>query len=779
LFSTLNVDLGTTPTFKDLPLEILGNHIFKFFDFEYWLKSFVVVSKYWQLAAVQSTVDKQLRVRKVGIVGIVKQYKVSTLIVKFSPHLPELVTLIKASPRVRSVKLKREVYNLRETAEPSLIAKYSCSNVSTLYISASQLHLLRFFPNATRVCLSTSHTYYSQNFTSHSVLELALPETTYKLPERLANIKGRFPALQIIHFLLVDKEEHQSEEEVRAELSATANELGVSLEYSCHFDSNSPIVLDTYDGHFNNFGRTAFIHALAFENGMQKVFQQFPALTLEYEQDFIHRKPQFVFPHMKANRDGPKHLLDINWNNYIEHLPLCFEKNILPPAGVVSYQLNCLNDYKAAIQIIKLHQGIEITNLLKKATSLVQVSIDLGVEIFQKLIDEESVLYERICSEDVKYEDLTPIRDLFTKKVLKYTYKHLLRELSHLNETKWQYLIQIDSWLHPNSRPSTNQEGIGIQYLSDESQAKHFACLLEDNLYDQLEAEAQIASKQLNQVFHEGTSLLGYCSNDTTEIVNRFALDVNQPDKNGITPIIHAISRGDQQQLEELLQLGADPNFACNTSLPLHYSLQNNSGMEVISTLVLFGADVNRKDYDSKGRSVWPITLAGACPNAYQMVKFLLAQGADPMVIDIAGNTLLHMLLREDFCLETAPLIDSLKLLALHVDINKKNNLGESVLHRAVSGTFIKVIVETLVKCGADVNLPDAKGRTPLLLAICYGASLGAFKALLATNKVDIKAKTNKGQSFVSLFLQHSKPSAFMKGKQTTSDTILLTKSSR
>jgi ankyrin repeat protein len=120
-----------------------------------------------------------------------------------------------------------------------------------------------------------------------------------------------------------------------------------------------------------------------------------------------------------------------------------------------------------------------------------------------------------------------------------------------------------------------------------------------------------------------------------------------------------------------------------------------------------------------------------------------------------------------------------LKLLALHVDINKKNNIGESVLHRAISGTFIKVIVETLVKCGADVNLPDAKDRTPLLLAIRHGAPLDTFKALLATNKVDIKAKTNKGQSFVPLFFRHASASAFMKGKQTTSDTALLTKSSR
>lgn len=145
--------------------------------------------------------------------------------------------------------------------------------------------------------------------------------------------------------------------------------------------------------------------------------------------------------------------------------------------------------------------------------------------------------------------------------------------------------------------------------------------------------------------------------------------------------------------------------------------------------------------------TAWPITSALA--RSFETMRFLLHLGADPTVIDEAGNTLLHLLFHDKLNISPDNFMDLLQLLATQININQKNQLGEAVLHRAISRNVIKPIHEAVINCGADVNLPDAHGRTPLQLACETDAAAGAFKALLATNKVDIKARSKDGESFV------------------------------
>lgn len=594
-------------TIQDLPPEILGNHIFKFFDFTYWLKSFVTVSKYWQLAAVQSTVDKQLRIRK--IVGTawctISRYRVSTLIFKRHVHLSEVATLINASPRIRSVK-----FNCAPVAYEFLPAtKFSFNNVSTLFLPASELRLLRFFPNVTQVCFSGSYQ-NNPNVSASSVQELALPETSpTKIKKLLEDIKITFPAVHTIYFMindrLINEAERKTEEEIKEELEAISTDLGISLVYGCTLVGKETIgglPNISYEDYFNCIGRTAFCNSLDSLERLHEVLKKFPTLTVEYEQDFITRERQFVFPRIKSKSGRLADLSHVDWERCNkEILKTCYEKNMLPPRGLIWYHMEQKN-YKA-ILTLKSFLGVDHTQmLLAQAPSLVQLSNDLGAETFKQIITEDS-LRTRIDNDDFSYEDLTPIKDQLSDEIVKYMYKWLLRELrSDIDNSKWQYLVQFDSWLHPaTSRQIDNQPCIGVQYLSDEAQAKHFKALLKYRTFEEVVAEFQNISKPFDQLFHKGNSLLLKYTRNLTQVVQKFNVDVNQPDMNGITPLIHAIGKGDERQVLELLQLGADPNFAGNSLLPLNYCLLNNAGysIEIINALVAYGADINRRDYDS------------------------------------------------------------------------------------------------------------------------------------------------------------------------------------
>ncbi|MGH7176332.1 MAG: ankyrin repeat domain-containing protein [Tepidisphaeraceae bacterium] len=60
------------------------------------------------------------------------------------------------------------------------------------------------------------------------------------------------------------------------------------------------------------------------------------------------------------------------------------------------------------------------------------------------------------------------------------------------------------------------------------------------------------------------------------------------------------------------------------------------------------------------------------------------------------------------------------QVLARGVEVNRLNDAGVSVLHRAVAGrrTDSGLLVSLLIENGADVNRPDRFGSTPLAYAV-------------------------------------------------------------
>jgi ankyrin repeat protein len=77
-------------------------------------------------------------------------------------------------------------------------------------------------------------------------------------------------------------------------------------------------------------------------------------------------------------------------------------------------------------------------------------------------------------------------------------------------------------------------------------------------------------------------------------------------------------------------------------------------------------------------------------------------------------------------------------------DVNARNNLGETVLHKAVIN-HRSDIIRILLDAGADVNIKDQWGKTPLFLA-AYNGSIESV-ALLLDKGPDVNAKDNHGKT--------------------------------
>lgn len=187
-------------------------------------------------------------------------------------------------------------------------------------------------------------------------------------------------------------------------------------------------------------------------------------------------------------------------------------------------------------------------------------------------------------------------------------------------------------------------------------------------------------------------------------------LDINQPDRNGYTPLTWASivgGRGNLEFIKILIQAGANlnvPDPQMSMSSPLHFALANDHN-EIAQLLIREGADVNQPNQygdtplHSAARRLRVIPL-----------KAILRAGANVDQMNRGGSTPLHLAASGGFTENVRHLIEA------GADVNKPADLGRTPLFlAAVSGE--EAIVEMLIQAGADVNRADKHNRTPLQVA--------------------------------------------------------------
>ena len=169
--------------------------------------------------------------------------------------------------------------------------------------------------------------------------------------------------------------------------------------------------------------------------------------------------------------------------------------------------------------------------------------------------------------------------------------------------------------------------------------------------------------------------ILGLLAKDLRMELEGSTSEINALDSQGRSPLSWAAARGDSQRVKMLLEYGANSNLPDRqNNSPLHYSKS-----ATCSELLLgHGADV-------LSRNCWGATaLHTVCRGNgdLSLLSFLLSSGADPNLRDHEGQTPLH-------------------------DAALKSNTA---------------CTDRLIAHGADVNVINASGDSPLRFALMFNA---------------------------------------------------------
>ena len=228
--------------------------------------------------------------------------------------------------------------------------------------------------------------------------------------------------------------------------------------------------------------------------------------------------------------------------------------------------------------------------------------------------------------------------------------------------------------------------------------------------------------------------------------------DPNVANREGITPLMFAATKtgpDDNQadMLNLLLQHGAQVNAADRKGRAalMYAALQ---GREPETIVALLKADANINQRDKAGRTA--LLLASDMGNA-NIVRALLDNGADLQARDHKGMTALMHAANWALRMESAgpdnmgqavPL-----LLTRGMDVNTRDNAGRTALFLTTFNAQSDDTLKELIKVGANVNIGDKHGITPLMWAAYYrskdqitalqaaGARVGLPEALLLNDE--------------------------------------------
>lgn len=133
-----------------------------------------------------------------------------------------------------------------------------------------------------------------------------------------------------------------------------------------------------------------------------------------------------------------------------------------------------------------------------------------------------------------------------------------------------------------------------------------------------------------------------------------------------------------------------------------------------LTSLLKLGVDPNQRDELSQ---MTPLMASETLPVA----KILIEAGADPLIRDRAGRTALHHAAKMR---EGAAIIELLVRMGADANARADDVARDTPLLCAIENYLeiedrqeAELIIRALVHLGADINMPDARGNTPLVIA--------------------------------------------------------------
>ena len=199
-------------------------------------------------------------------------------------------------------------------------------------------------------------------------------------------------------------------------------------------------------------------------------------------------------------------------------------------------------------------------------------------------------------------------------------------------------------------------------------------------------------------------------ANDYLEIARLLILagaDVNQADYMDITPLYVAVTKADTRMTQLLIDSGAillvSGNYEYATKL-LMRAIDHESEANV-RLLISYGCDVNGVS-QSHGLAHTPLDLAVVKNNLGIVLDLLIAGASENL------NEPLHSAARNKH------LVTLLLLIAKGGDVNARNNVDKATLLLTLTRARSVVGVDMLMRLGANPNLENTLGTTPVWAAV-------------------------------------------------------------
>ncbi len=172
--------------------------------------------------------------------------------------------------------------------------------------------------------------------------------------------------------------------------------------------------------------------------------------------------------------------------------------------------------------------------------------------------------------------------------------------------------------------------------------------------------------------------------------------------------LIQAAEQGDTSTVLQLLAAGAEINSRDAQGRTPVMAATHGNQVETVQALIDAGADIDIQD----NRQDNPFLYAGA-EGLLAILQLTIDAGANPKLTNRFGGTALIPAAERGPVAVVAELLNQ-----TDVDIDHINNLGWTALLEAIilgdGGAERTEVVRLLIEAGADVNLADGQGVTPL-----------------------------------------------------------------
>lgn len=287
------------------------------------------------------------------------------------------------------------------------------------------------------------------------------------------------------------------------------------------------------------------------------------------------------------------------------------------------------------------------------------------------------------------------------------TFRELIRAITE-DETRNLFLIACEHG-HMNGMKSLLNMGASVSNISDADF---------NNYSDQTKEFLNL--ERLCQAIKNKSDNIG-------ELIEMNKKNLNSVDSKNQSPLLYAITSGDVNTVELLLQNGANINKAPNKISPLHYAMKRGD-KNLIKLLLAHGADVNAVDSDGKQ----PL-LCVKDGETLEYIYHHFKEYGPSLSLDVAGaeseETLLEVAIEKKdvsmvkFILENNPKLGE-----------KENRIGLLPLHIAAIYPNMLPIINELTKDMAKTKINEKGGHyhfTPLHYAVKIPGNIDVVTRLI------------------------------------------------